>query len=382
MKKEEYENWVEEAYEYIERVYPQVSKLDKVNVGSTQYIPKLDGDFEFVFLGHDAHEGRGENDKLDITYAKERFYKGNGDPRFWRKCPEWKIWNNMERSLWGVGFTEIMENGYISEEILNKTIVTNALLFNYGEASALDLNAELNKLKLDIVNECMRLAGKLIFEVIKPNMVICSSCSLVFEPLINNYKKKNNADISYEVFCLEGTQKRVMRCKYNGITVLGIPHTSYPVPKPVAAFVRDVYLDKEIGYTLANMTSVPNSFVSYKTSINVNHIIELVTTSPEFQLTIIGKDDYSLSENLNIRITKSNNGYLAIRHKNYNGNNHYPDSKYEFTERYRSILKDKGWNCDSPVWIATKMIKRFGCTEDEIVSNIVSEINNIVNQVR
>lgn len=88
MKKEEYENWVEEAYEYIERVYPQVSKLDKVNVGSTQYIPKLDGDFEFVFLGHDAHEGRGENDKLDITYAKERFYKGNGDPRFWRKCPE------------------------------------------------------------------------------------------------------------------------------------------------------------------------------------------------------------------------------------------------------------------------------------------------------
>ena len=51
MKKEDYDNWVEEAYHYIESVYPQVCQLKHVNVGSTQYIPKLDGDIEFVFLG-------------------------------------------------------------------------------------------------------------------------------------------------------------------------------------------------------------------------------------------------------------------------------------------------------------------------------------------
>ena len=379
MRKEDYDKWVEEAYEYIGQVYPQVSKLDKVNVGSTQYIPKLDGDIEFVFLGHDAHEGRGENDKLDITFAKERFYKGNGDPRYWRKCPEWKIWNNMERALWGVGFTEIMENGLISEEILNKTIVTNALLFNYREASAKELNA---KLKIDIVNECMRLAGKLIFDVIQPKIVICSSCSLVFEPLIMNYKKNCNADINYEVFHhLEGTRKKVMRCKYNGITVLGIPHTSYPIPKSVAAFVRDSYLGKDIGYSMSNLTTTPNGFISNKIPFNVKHIIDLVTSNQDFKLTKIenSSERYSLSDNLLLTITKTGKGYLAIRHKNYDVQ--YPNSKYDFTERYRNILKEKGWNCDTPVWLGTKSIKDFGYKDDEIVTKIVSEINDIVELV-
>lgn len=55
-----------------------------------------------------------------------------------------------------------------------------------------------------------------------------------------------------------------MRCEYNGITVLGIPHTSYPVPLPVAAFVRDSYLGKDIGYTMSN--------VSYASSINPMHL--------------------------------------------------------------------------------------------------------------
>lgn len=256
MSEEEYKKWVDEAFQYIEEVYDRVNQLKNVNVGSTQYIPKIDGEIELVFLGHDAHEGRGENDKLDITFAKERFYKGNGDPRYWRKCPEWKIWNNMERALWRAGFTEIMENGLISEEILNKTIVTNALLFTCG-GYAKELNT---RLKQDIVNDCMKLAGKLIFDVIKPRMVICSSCPLVFEPLIKNY----HADIRYEVIRLEGTSRRVMRCNYNGVTVLGIPHTSYPVPLPVAAFVRDSYLGKDVGYTMSN--------VSYASSINPMHL--------------------------------------------------------------------------------------------------------------
>jgi hypothetical protein len=252
MRKEDYENWVEEAYQYIEKVYPQVSQLEHVNVGSTQYIPKLDGDIEFVFLGHDAHEGiEDANEKMNITNEKVRFKNGNGNPRYWRKCPEWKIWNNIEKAFLKIGFNEIMEDGYISEEILNKTIVTNALLFNYN-GKAKELN---NILKPDIVNGCMSLAGKLIFDVIKPKMVICSSCSLVFEPLILNYKKNNNADLRYEVLRLNGTKKKVMRCIYDGITILGIPHTSYPVSSSVAAFVRDMYLGKEIGYTMSNIAT-------------------------------------------------------------------------------------------------------------------------------
>ncbi|MBR2206003.1 MAG: hypothetical protein IJ898_06590 [Prevotella sp.] len=375
MSGEEYKKWVDKAFQYIEKVYDRVDQLKNVNVGSTQYIPKIDGEIELVFLGHDAHEGRGENDKLDITFAKERFYKGNGDPRYWRKCPEWKIWNNMERALWRAGFTEIMEKGLISEEILNKTIVTNALLFTYG-GYAKELNT---RLKQDIVNDCMKLAGKLIFDVIKPRMVICSSCPLVFEPLIKNY----NAEIRYEVFSLKGTSRRVMRCNHNDVTVLGIPHTSYPVTLTVAAFVRDSYLGKDIGYSMSNLATTPNGFVSYNTSFSVKHIIDLVTSNQDFNLTKIENtsERYCLSDNLLLTITKTGKGYLAIRHKTFNGKIQYPNSKYEFTERYRCILKENGWNCDTPVWLGTKFIKDFGHKDYEIVTKIVSEINNIVELV-
>ena len=372
MSEKEYKKWVDKAFQYIEEVYDRVNQLEYVNVGSTQYIPKIDGEIEFVFLGHDAHEGRGVGEELDITNAKERFYKGNGDPRHWRECPEWKIWNNMERALWRAGFTEIMANGFISEEILMKTIVTNALLFTYG-GYAKELNA---CLKQDIVNACMRLTGTLIFEVIKPKMVICSSCPLVFEPLIKNY----NADVRYEVIALEGTKKRVMRCKHNDVTVLGIPHTSYPVPLPVAAFIRDSYLGKDVGYSMSNLATMPNSFVSDKTSFNVKHIIDMVTSSQDFNLANIENtsERYSLSDNLLLTITKTGKGYLAIRHKTFNGKIQYPNSKYEFTERYRGILKEKGWNCDTPVWLGTKFIKDFGHKDDEIVTKILSEINDLV----
>lgn len=377
MSGEEYKKWVDKAYQYIEDVYDRVNKLEYVNVGSTQYIPKLEGDIELVFLGHDAHEGRGVGVELDITNAKERFYKGNGNPRYWRECPEWKIWNNMERALWKVGFTEIMENGFISDEILKKTIVTNALLFTYANDNERGLAKKLNTLLgLDIVNECMKRTGELIFEVIKPKMVICSSCSMVFEPLIKNY----NADIRYEAIGLEGTRKKVMRCEYNGITVLGIPHTSYPVPQAVAAFVRDSYLGKDIGYSMSNLATIPNGFVSNKTSFNVKHVIDVVISSQDFKLTKIenSTERYSLSDNLLLTITKTGKGYLAIRHKTFNGKIQYPNSKYDFTERYRNILKEKGWNCDTPVWLGTKLIKDYGYKDDEIVKKIVSEINDIV----
>ena len=377
MSGEEYKKWVDKAYQYIEDVYDRVKKLEYVNVGSTQYIPKLEGDIELVFLGHDAHEGRGVGVELDITNAKERFYKGNGNPRYWRECPEWKIWNNMERALWKVGFTEIMENGFISDEILKKTIVTNALLFTYANDNERGLAKKLNTLLgLDIVNECMKRTGELIFEVIKPKMVICSSCSMVFEPLIKNY----NADIRYEAIGLEGTRKKVMRCEYNGITVLGIPHTSYPVPQAVAAFVRDSYLGKDIGYSMSNLATIPNGFVSNKTSFNVKHVIDVVISSQDFKLTKIenSTERYSLSDNLLLTITKTGKGYLAIRHKTFNGKIQYPNSKYDFTERYRNILKEKGWNCDTSVWLGTKLIKDYGYKDDEIVKKIVSEINDIV----
>jgi len=178
--------------------------------------------------------------------------------------------------------------------------------------------------------------------------------------------------------------------------VLAIKHTAY-----YYSSIEMELIGKTIGYILDHSEEIINKeciYASYikediirfeesqmanqpkrKAKMDSTRIIELIITSPYFQLTQIEKENYSLSKNLMIRITKTGNGYLAIRHKNYDVQ--YPNSKYDFTERYRNILMEKGWNCDTPVWLGKKLIKDYGCKDDEIVTKIVSEINDIVELV-
>ena len=58
--------------------------------------------------------------------------------------------------------------------------------------------------------------------------------------------------------------------------------------------------------------------------------------------------------------------------------------QYEFAEKYRSILKEQkqGWNCEQKAWIAQKYFSSFGNNENEIVTKIISEINDIVKLVK
>ena len=151
--------------------------------------------------------------------------------------------------------------------------------------------------------------------------------------------------------------------------VLAIKHTAY-----YYSSIEMELIGKTIGYILDHSEEIIN-----KECIYASYIKEIIT-SPYFQLTQIEKENYSLSKNLMIRITKTGNGYLAIRHKNYDVQ--YPNSKYDFTERYRNILKEKGWNCDTPFWLGTKFIKDFGHKDDEIVTKILSEINDLVELFR
>lgn len=118
-----------------------------------------------------------------------------------------------------------------------------------------------------------------------------------------------------------------------------------------------------------------------KLKVNSAEVIKLLTSNPCFQLTMVKKDHYYLSENLVIRITNADNGYLAIRHKNYDVQ--YPNSKYVFTEEYRNFLntEKQGWKCDN-YWLAKKYINDFGNDENEIVKNIISELNDIIEFVR
>lgn len=58
----------------------------------------------------------------------------------------------------------------LSEKMLDKLVVTNAVLFNYID-KAEELNYLLGSVDKNIVNECMQLTARLIFDVIKPKLV-------------------------------------------------------------------------------------------------------------------------------------------------------------------------------------------------------------------
>ena len=139
---------------------------------------------------------------------------------------------------------------------------------------------------------------------------------------------------------------------------------------------------------MSNIATLPNASAFYESSINPGHIIELVTQSKAFHLKKKENtsETYGLSDNLALTITGKNNngvkGYLAIRHKNYDNKCHYPNPKYELTNKYREILKEKEWDCSSAVWIATKLFKKYGNDDNEIATNIVSEINEIAKLVK
>lgn len=182
--------------------------------------------------------------------------------------------------------------------------------------------------------------------------------------------------------------------------VLAIKHTAYYYSSIEMELIGKtiVYLldhhDETITSESIRVSSLKDEIMLFeekKKSIQINnpaiksgHIIELITTNVSFLLNKIEgtSERYSLSENLILTITKTGNGYLAIRHKNYDGKIHYPNSKYEHTNKYRNILNRMGWNCDSDVWIGTKLFRDYGKNEDEIVTNIVFEINEIVELVR
>ena len=191
-------------------------------------------------------------------------------------------------------------------------------------------------------------------------MVICSSCPLVFEPLIKNY----NADIRYEVIRLEGTSRRVMRCNYNGVTILGIPHTSYPVPLPVAAFVRDSYLGNDIGYTISNIASQSNKLlVERKTQIKPDRLKNIIIED-SFKKSVkkeVWTDNkwFVISSHFIVRVSSTHNGHVLIRDYQFDSNNNYSKRTINNHESIVKYLETKGYGNAGATSLGEKPFRKY-----------------------
>ena len=72
---------------------------------------------------------------------------------------------------------------------------------------------------------------------------------------------------------------------------------------------------------------------------------------------------------------------IAIRHIKYDPKG-YTGTQDQEVLAIRNYWKGRGYNTTENAWIGKKSFSEFGMNEDEIVSEIVSEINDIVELFR
>jgi len=382
------EKWAEDTV----KAYHQIATRDDVNIAyyTQSDLSLLSEEPELMIVGINPGNPYGitpyteqcknknwsylHNNPLDKNHLlKGNYCKVEGKPSSWDAHREWKYWSGLRKCLSQTYLYTVIDDD-------NRIVITNASFFSTKNA---------NDVKESLLAKSIPFTLSLI-KIINPTHLFFLSGKKCFERLYHLSKSSKQFLFEYKNIC-GNIYVGILNNKY----CIGIPHPTYKTREElnlvasVLPFLLNVTdyenIDNELirrecskqiqEYEDRQKVNQPKR----KKKVDSTRIIELIITSPYFQLTQIEKENYSLSKNLMIRITKTGNGYLAIRHKNYDVQ--YPNSKYDFTERYRNILMEKGWNCDTPVWLGKKLIKDYGCKDDEIVTKIVSEINDIVELV-
>lgn len=338
-----------------------------INPGSAGGKESMSG--EELLKGNPCFENKDKKDVLSdkdyVIYVMKE--KNDGD----KNRNGWALWHRLNNMLKNTSKSELLEN-------IDNFVLSNMIFF--GTAKEYQIP------KID-KEKCAKQTLKLI-DYLEPKVVILLGKQS--RDLYNRITDKGKLEVL--------VPNSIYHCMYDKSHILAIKHTAYHY-----SYDEIVVVGKTIGFVLDHHEEAINKetiFSSYikndiirfeegqktkqpkkKLKVNSAKVIKLLTSNPCFQLTMVKKDHYYLSENLVIRITNADNGYLAIRHKNYDVQ--YPNSKYVFTEEYRNFLntEKQGWKCDN-YWLAKKHINDFGNDENEIVKNIISELNDIIEFVR
>lgn len=384
VNQEELKKWSKETVDYYLEEVKKVGENNATSFYNQSDLSRVK-DCELMIIGINPGVGCLFSDwELKNSIYPEFLYKGN--PCFEKKSDKeiidnmskeydsvkrkygWDLWRKIHKMLSASG------KGYLLE-CLDRFVLSNMVFFGTNHENEIPKGINI----LGCATQTMKLIS-----ILQPKVVLLlgKKSRNLFDCISNN---------KLEVL----VPKSIYHCLFEKSHVIAIKHTAYHY-----STIEMVVIGKTIGYIIDHpdeiisrdsigLSSLKNDIIDFeekqkimqlrKKVSDASQIVKMVTTCKDFQLKIIGNnsDKYRFSENLVLAITQKEKGYLAIRHTNFEGKYHYPNSKYLYTERYRSILNEKGWNCDSPVWLGQKFFKDFGNNENEIVSNIISEINDI-----
>ena len=259
---------------------------------------------------------------------------------------------------------------------LDKFVLSNMVFF--GTAKQGQIPKEIDQ------DACAKQTLDLI-DLLKPKVVL-----LLGDQSRDLFKK--NANIAHMDELIPGYHD--FYCFYKGYHVISIYHTAYyafftnermKVIGNILGYALDnpfICIDKQkVESYLAEIKNVNDTQVKKQANfLNKKSIVQQIISRISLIPYEVKNHRYKLNEKYGITITDSNKGYIGIRHINYDHKGYeIPQDKEVLA--LKEMLKERGYITTEKAWIGTKSIKDFGNKEDEIVKNIVSEINFIVEQV-
>ena len=318
------------------------------------------------------------NNPLDKNHLwKGNYCKEEGKSSSWDNHKKWKYWAGLKICISQTALSTIIDDD-------SKIIVTNASFFNTKKANEIpeSLLLETIPYTLDLINKTI------------PKNIIFLSGKKCFERLYHLSKSSKQFQFKYKHIC-----GNIFVGVLNDKFCIGIPHPAYKTNEElhlvssVLPFLLNIrnYDDIEVELICKKCAKQIKEYESrcynHKKSnnkqvkvLNLKSIVQQVISAIKLIAYEKKNHRYMLNEKYGITITDSNKGYIGIRHVNYDHKGYEVLQDQEALD-LKEMLKKRGYKTTDKAWIGTKPIKEFGYKDDEIVSKIVSEINEIVELV-
>lgn len=314
---------------------------------------------DFLYKGNPCFNGMSDEDIIyEMTEKYDKDKRRNG----------WDLWHKIHKILNYAG------KGYLVEN-LDKFVLSNMVFF--GTTHEGQIPKEIDQEK------CAEKTLELM-DLLKPKVVLLlgDQCKLLF---------KKVAKITHMEEIVPGYH--VFYCFYKNRHIIAIYHTAY------YRYYTDYnmkVIGSVIGYALDNsskridkeqlnsylVNSLDNPLTCYTISrIDKKDIVQQVISSINLEAYEEKNHRYKLSGKYGITITDTKEGYIAIRHINYDYKG-YVNTKDAEVLNLKEILNKLKYNTSEKAWIGTKAFSLFGNNDNEIIEGVCKEIKELKEAIR
>ncbi len=273
----------------------------------------------------------------------------------------WKILKGLRFGDPNSFFTNVVRRG--SWNLIN--------YYPFGTNDMNDLNAELARLPKDDIQTIRRLNLEL-YDILNPKLIVFLGINTLKTVISNGSSSggschKESSMYVREIANAAGTIKRA---------AISISHTSRH------------WLTDEENQRIAGMLGIEVGHlnISIKNELNTRTIKECVVNQLKQKNYKFTEDNnsttrFKFGKTLELTVTSTGNGYMALRHINYKGDKvtdyNYKENGIDKQEidDIRNVLSRHAFRFNFDVWLGTKSFSAYRCsTEDEVIKALLLEI--------